>query len=71
MNCLQFALRFWFKNRNYKIFYNSDHVINLEQCEQTDYLPLEEFGFDNIYNSFKDSLTADEVELLKLYFESL
>ncbi len=68
MNCLQFALRFWNDNRNYKIFYNSDHVINLEQCEQTDYLPLEEFGFKNIYNSFRQILTKNDIQLLKKYF---
>ncbi len=71
MNCLQFALRFWSKNRKYRIFYNSDHVINLEQCQQSDYLPLEDFGFDNIYQSFKGLLTKEDIDLLKCYFEKI
>lgn len=72
LNCLQFALRFWNENNDYKLFYNSDHVINLEiKNENTNllnYLPIEGFGYNNIYNAFLETLTDEDIKLLKKYF---
>ncbi len=68
INCLQFALRFWNKNPQYKIYYNSDHVINMERCKQDGYLSLESFGFEHIYQSFRTTLKKKDIKLLKKYF---
>ena len=53
INCLSYALRFWEENPKYKIYYNSDHVINLREQDDIDQkaealglLAIEEFGYD-------------------------
>lgn len=69
MNCLQYGLKFWKKNTNYRIWYNSDHCINLPpNSNATGFLPLEDFGFNHIYNSFNKYLTEEYLIILKKYF---
>ena len=71
-NCLGFALRVWKNNNSYKLWYNSDHVINIPESVKVvfegakSYRPAEEFGY--VY--FKEAFTLNEKEkqLLKQYF---
>jgi hypothetical protein len=68
MNCLEYALNFWANNRNYPIWYNSDHVVNLPVgvvC--TGFLPLESFGFEHLIKSFE--IGEREKEILNEYFK--
>lgn len=68
LNCLEFALDFWNEDSRYKIYYNSDHVINLLGKSGADgYLPIEEFGLEHIMSSF--TLKPRYLNLLKIYFE--
>ncbi len=73
-NCLEWNLKFWSKNKSYKLYYNSDHVIALEDRSlpvlTTNYLPIECFGIDYFINAFsvKDDVILG---LLKDYFKSL
>lgn len=68
-NCLGVALRFWDKNRKYKLYYNSDHVINSDvYINGGDWLPVEDFGYSYFLSSFKGLLTDEEELLLKKYF---
>lgn len=76
MNCLSYALSYWYYNRDTVIYYNSNHCINVEKGifeEQTlrviGYLPLEEFGYEHIYNSFKGLLKKKDIKMLKEYFK--
>jgi hypothetical protein len=67
MNCLEYALGFWKKNRMYQIYYNSDHVINLPAGSRAiGFLPIEEFGYEHMRDSF--DLNDEAKETLKLYF---
>jgi len=75
MNCLAYALRFWENNPHYKLYYNSDHVINLPNNTDdtilsiaTNYLPAEGFGYGYFSSSFAGLLDSYEEELLKKYF---
>lgn len=69
MNCLQFALAFNARNPEYKIYYNSDHVINLKDNEQINgYLPLETFGIEHIEKSFAGVLYPIDFVRLRRYF---
>jgi hypothetical protein len=77
MNCLAYALHFWKKCPHYRLFFNSDHVINVPcpyHGEQTfgsgswKFMPLESYGYEFIYSGFKDLLTEEEHKLLKEYF---
>lgn len=67
-NCLGVALRFWDKNRMYKLYYNSDHVINSPVYIKEHWLPVEDFGYDYFVSAFKGLLTDEEKLLLKQYF---
>ena len=54
MNCLEYALLFWLKHRDYTILYDSDHVINVPiGTEVPGVLPLTDFGKQHIIDSFK------------------
>lgn len=74
MNCLSYALKFWNINNDYKIWYNSDHCINLPNdiinpFPNKEFLPIEEFGYDYFKNWYDERLINDfDFELLKLYF---
>ena len=69
MNCLAYALRFWVKNPEYKIWYNSDHCIN-SRCTivSDEWLPAESFGYAYFLKSSEGLLDRYEMILLKMYF---
>jgi len=73
ITCLEYALTFWNEHRDYKIYYNSDHVINLKEgtIPPEGYLELKEFGLNHLLASFYYNYTFAEiiyVDLLKEYF---
>lgn len=73
MNCLSFALRVWSRNNDYKIWYNTNHCINIPNdvvnpFPNKEFLPAEDFGYDYFVNSFKDVLEGDDIKRLKKYF---
>lgn len=69
MNCLSYALRFWDKMPQYKMYYNSDHVINAKSPITGDnYLAVEYFGYDYFISAFEGLLTEKDEKLLKKYF---
>lgn len=69
MNCLAYALRFWEKEPNYVLYYNSDHVVNLpEGTEVKGFLPAEKFGYVYFAGAAGGLLDEYEQELLKRYF---
>lgn len=72
-NCLEWNLKFWSKNKQYKLYYNSDHVIALEskyvKVIPDTYLPLESFGFDYFLNAFKMK-NLKTIIFLKEYLDS-
>ena len=75
LTCLEYALTFWNKNRDFKIYYNSNHVINLEKdvSPPKGYLELNKFDLNHLVNSFYDreKLLGFHlyIHLLGLYFE--
>lgn len=76
INCLAYALRFWEQNPTYRLYYNSNHVINLDfYFKNADFyigfLPAEYFGYDYFSSAFKGLLTSYEEDLLKKYFNVL
>lgn len=72
MNCLAYALQFWDKFPNYKLFYNSNHVINAyENVTGSGYLPAEAYGYIYFKSAFDGLLTTKEEQLLKKYFKML
>lgn len=73
-NCLEYALKFWYLHRDYKIYYNSDHCINLKDgtIPPEGYLEIEEFGRNHIYNSFRRLMYDNDIRvLLGLYFKTI
>lgn len=63
-NCLTRALDQWSEDKDFRLWYNSNHVISLEpEYEASDlsmtaswklkYLPLEDFGADHLISSFR------------------
>ena len=69
MNCLQYALKFWEQNPKYRIWYNSDHCINLPKgSSATGFLPAEQYGYYYFSSSFKEFLTDEYLVILKKYF---
>jgi hypothetical protein len=70
MNCLQYALEFWEKNPKYRLWYNSDHVINLPLgSTATGFSPIEDFGFDYFFKWYEDRLINEHgCNLLFDYF---
>ena len=67
MNCLQYALYFWDKNRKYRIFYDGDHVLNMTEPAGK-FIPLEDYGKDHILRSFRDTLYPIDFIRLNRYF---
>jgi len=76
MNCLSYALRFWNKNPLYRIYYNSDHCINIPSSvvnpfPSKEFLPIEEFGYDYFLSWYKQELIGViDLILLDKYFNS-
>jgi hypothetical protein len=73
-NCLAYALRYWKAHPHYRLYYNSNHVVNLpvavgEKCAPT-FLPAEAFGFGYFAGAFEGLLDEEEQALLQEYFHS-
>lgn len=71
MNCLSYALRF--NPPNYRIYYNSDHCVNLPQGSiLKGFLLIAEFGYDYFYKWYEQGLiNKRDIELLKDYFSKV
>jgi hypothetical protein len=70
MNCLEGSLLVWKSNQDMRLWYNSNHVVIIENEFNLDlfhYLPIEDFGFDHLVESF--GLTDFYQVLLKEYFD--
>lgn len=68
INCLAYALRFWRDNKNYKILYDGNHVINAPAgVEGGGFIPLGYYGSENLFSSFRSELILQDFELLKEY----
>ena len=69
INCLSYALRYWELHYEYRLYYNSEHVINLPVNVYTGFLPIEDFGYDYFFNWYKNGLINEEdLVLLNRYF---
>lgn len=72
INCLSYALRFWNTNKKYRIYYNSDHCINLpikDGHECCGFLPIEEYGYDYFKDWYIQGLIdISDLVLLHQYF---
>lgn len=73
MNCLEFALNVWRKNKTYKIWYSSNHCINIPEdvvnpFPNKEFVEAEKFGYTYFYNSFKEVLPKTHLKILKQYF---
>ena len=75
LSCLSYALRFWNRNNTYKIYYNSDHCINIpskfnKHIDALGFLPIEEFGYEYFQSWFQQKLiTKEDLVLLDRYFQ--
>lgn len=70
-NCLGYALRFWHENPKYRLYYNSDHVINSPvKIQGGHWLPVEDYGYSYFSSAFKGLLTEEEENLLWCYFKN-
>lgn len=68
-NCLGYALRFWNKCNEYKLYYHPGHVINSPVDVTNRYwLPAEDYGYNYFKSAFDGLLTEFEQQLLKTYF---
>lgn len=69
INCLSYALRYWNLYPEYRLYYNSDHVVNLPVNVCIGFLPIEDFGYDYFFSWYKNSLiNEDDLVLLNRYF---
>jgi hypothetical protein len=70
-NCLQTALDFWETHPDFRLWYNSNHVVSIEDgIDLTDkgYLPLHDFGFHHLISSF-ELQNRNIVQLEKYFYE--
>lgn len=69
INCLSYALRYWNLYPEYRLYYNSYHVVNLPINACIGFLPIEDFGYDYFFSWYKNSLiNEDDLVLLNRYF---
>ena len=70
INCLSYALRYWNLYPEYRLYYNSDHVVNLPVNACMGFLPIEDFGYDYFFRWYEDKLIDNiDLALLNLYFQ--
>lgn len=70
MNCLEHCLEQWLNMPNYRLWYNSDHVIIIEpeiDLYDKGYLAIEKYGIRHINWSFRNKYRYKR--LLKRYFD--
>lgn len=74
-NCLSYALHFWNIHRDYLIWYNSDHCINIPLDTKPyfefgrKYIPAHEFGIHYFQTAFKGLISEEDEKLLVEYFD--
>ena len=69
-NCLSYALRYWNLYPEYRLYYNSNHVVNLPVNACIGFLPIEDFGYDYFFRWYEDKLIDNiDLALLNLYFQ--
>ena len=69
INCLSYALRYWNLYPEYRLYYNSYHVVNLPINACMGFLPIEDFGYDYFFNWYNRGLiNEDDLVLLNRYF---
>jgi len=69
INCLSYALRYWNLYPEYRLYYNSYHVVNLPVNACIGFLPIEDFGYDYFFNWYKRGLiNENDLVLLNKYF---
>ncbi len=70
-NCLSHSLQFWGKNRNYNLFYNSNHVVAVDANEivgiSSHWIPITDFGIQYFLSSHP--IDSKDKELLIEYFK--
>lgn len=70
INCLSYALRYWSLYPEYRLYYNSYHVVNLPVNACIGFLPIEDFGYDYFFRWYEDKLIDNiDLALLNLYFQ--
>ena len=69
MNCLVFALRFWSRNPEYKIYYDGSHCVNADMPIGGKFLPAEKFGLLHFLGAFQDHLSEEDKSTLIRYFD--
>lgn len=70
INCLSYALRYWNLYPEYRLYYNSYHVVNLPVNACIGFLPIEDFGYDYFFRWYEDKLIDNiDLALLNLYFQ--
>jgi len=72
MNCLEHCLLQWEAMPDYRLWYNSDHVVIIEpniDLHDKGYLPIEDFGIDYFKGSFR--LSGSWLIILEKYFETI
>ena len=72
MNCLEYSLLQWEKLPDFRLWYNSNHVVIIEPhicLRDKGYLPVEEFGADYFIRAF--NLTCYFNKQIKSYIQSL
>lgn len=60
-NCLTRALDQWSEDKDFRLWYNSNHVVSIEPeynlhdlfSPKLEYFPIEDFGADHLISSFK------------------
>lgn len=75
INCLSYALNFWAAHPEYVIMYNETHAINIPEGayvlnSQSQFVPLETYGYSFLLRSFGKSLTEHDKCLLDVYLDS-
>lgn len=72
MNCLEYCLMQWERLPDFRLWYNSNHVVIIEPeicLRDKGYLPVEEFGENYFIVAFKINCYFSKV--LKSYFQSV
>jgi hypothetical protein len=67
--CLQVALEFYEDHKDFKLWYNGNHVVSIEEnidLSDKGYLSLLEFGMEHLISSF--NLKHSDIVFLEHYF---
>lgn len=72
LNCLSWNLYFQKLNKDFRIYYNGDHVISLHNSitPPSGYEDLSSYGFPHLSMSFNGLLSSDEEDMLYDYIDT-